>query len=86
VVALAYAGPSKLKLGLEEHDSIQFCFYCETTAHTDFHQHAALRGDREAKCSLEVEMVPASTHAWMFLVSANGKKTSATKYLGKLSG
>lgn len=81
-VMLTWQNPVNLKLGIEEHDQVQLCLYAEN-AHdrsTWIFRDVAFRSD--LKVTLPFSGNWSIIHIWMFLISADKKRASITKYLG----
>lgn len=85
-VKITWENPANLKLGVEEHDNLQFCIYGEVDEEEQFamlNTNAAYRIDGEVTIGINKNFV--SIDLWMFLISADKKRTSISRYLGKHS-
>lgn len=85
MILINWQNPANLKLGVEESDTVQLCIYSESANNAVVYKNAAFRIDGNIAIQRnQKEEVPNDTiHGWIFLLSANGKKASVTKYLGK---
>jgi len=81
-VKITWENPVNFKLGVEEQDTIQVCLYNESTDCVTFYKDKAFRVDREMTFFTD-EPAKGIFYGWMFLLSADGKRASATQYLGK---
>lgn len=73
-----------LKIGAQENDMVFLSFYGENQQ-ADIKENAGLRSDGVAMAKLSRSILASTVHAWMFLVSADGKRTSNSRYLGTIS-
>lgn len=83
-IKVTWENPINLKLGVEEHDTLQFCLYSEIKddGHVaKIYNDTALRSDCEVIITMNSLII--NIHAWMFLISADKKRASITRYLGK---
>lgn len=80
-VRINWLNPVNLKLGIEENDTVHVYFYCEITRVLREFK-AALRSDAIVELNLNQLYMYGTIHCWMFLVAANGKTVSNSKYLG----
>lgn len=78
-----WLNPDHLNLGVEEEDRLQLCVYePEGKANLFFYPDIAFRKDTYFKQVIKSPFHNGPVHAWIFLVSANGKKVSSSQYLG----
>lgn len=88
-IKISWENAVNLKIGVEEHDRVQFCIYGNERDDDDkdyykgeFIDDAGFRGNKETVIKIRRQFANI-THLWMFLISADGKRASATRYLGK---
>lgn len=80
-VCINWLNPENFKLGVEENDTVHLYFYCEITMVLREFK-TVLRSDGTAELDLNQSYMHGTIHGWMFLVAANGKTVSNSKYLG----
>lgn len=80
-VRVNWLNPLNFKLGVEENDTVHLYFYCEITRVLKEFK-TALRSDGTIESDLNQYYMHGTIHGWMFLVAANGKSVSNSKYLG----
>lgn len=81
-VRIEWLNPVNLKLGVEENDIVHLCFYSETTRRTIEFENAAFRSDGYTELTLGQRRINGTIRVWMFMIAANGKTVSNSKYLG----
>lgn len=80
-VRVNWLNPLNFKLGVEENDTVHLYFYCEITMVLREFK-TVLRSDATAELDLNQSYMHGTIHGWMFMVAANGKTVSNSKYLG----
>lgn len=77
--------PTRLKLGLEENDSIHLFFYRDVLRKRvcNYEGNVAIRRDGYVDITPFLDKF-GTMHVWIFLVSADGKRPSDSRYLGEI--
>jgi len=83
-ISVEWINPSRLKLGVEENDSIHLCFFSSTLRRRQINylSRIAVRRDARVDVTLNLSVFRGIVHGWMFLVSSDGKRASNSRYLG----
>ncbi|CAM4287423.1 hypothetical protein SAMN06265348_109149 [Pedobacter westerhofensis] len=83
-IAVEWINSPRQKMGVEDHDKVHFVFYSDVLRLRQllYWDHLALRRDGHANMPDTVTYLKGPVHAWMFLVSEDGKRVSNSRYLG----
>ncbi|SEA99059.1 DUF6266 family protein [Pedobacter hartonius] len=84
MISVEWINPSRLKLGVEENDSVHLCFFSSALRRRQmkYLDCIAIRRDGRVDVTPDLSVFRGIVHGWMFLVSSDGKRVSDSKYLG----
>lgn len=81
-----WLNPQNLNLGVSDQDTLHCCCYGikKDGVKAMLIKNVAQRGAGDFRLSKKIIAMARTVHVWIFLVSADGKTTSNSKYLGSL--
>jgi len=83
-VAIKWTQPERQKLGVEDHDKVHVVLYNDVLRlrRLFYRDDLAMRADSFVDLTNIVRYMKAPIHIWIFMVSADGKRPSNSRYLG----
>ena len=86
IVTIKWTNPEHQKLNVDDEDVVHLVFYSnELRRRQMFYDTQAKRADGFIEMPVYVSFMKGQVHAWMFLVSVDGKRASNSRYLGAFS-
>ena len=84
MIQVNWLNSPNLKIGSQENDVVFLSFYGENES-VITKENAGLRSEGVAVAKLSRTILASTVHTWMFLISADGKRASSSRYLGSIS-
>ncbi|MET1055338.1 MAG: DUF6266 family protein [Pedobacter sp.] len=83
-ITVEWINPDRQKPGVNDHDTVHLVFYSDALRRRQlfYMDDLALRKDDIANVPDTVNYFKGPVHVWMFLLSADGKRPSNSRYLG----